>query len=136
MWTLLIFKSDSLKGEYYRNLNLENYEKWITNMFTPNFSQSSVIEIDNAYHHSVLVNSPTTSLTKKANMINWLANHSILCSVFTLNLEVYELIKQNKPAHKILKCNFAKTCTFRFTVSTVAYHPHLSPIEIIWAIVK
>ena len=49
----------------------------MTKMFILNLNKNSVIIMDNASYHNMQINASPTSLTKKADMINWLVDHDI-----------------------------------------------------------
>ena len=100
------------------------------------FNKNSVIVTDNASYHNVQINPPPTSLTKKADMINWLKNHYIPCSPSMLKPELYVLIKQNKPTYKTFKID-AILANHGHSVSRLPpYQPDFSLTELTLATVN
>ena len=44
----------SASGDYHGQMNHENFEKWLKEMFLPNIPSNSIIVMDNSPYHSVL----------------------------------------------------------------------------------
>lgn len=61
----LIFKSGTKFGDYHDEMNSTNYEKWLREKLIPNLPAKSVIVVDNASYHSVLLDPAPTSTLKK-----------------------------------------------------------------------
>jgi hypothetical protein len=76
---LLMWKANSNTGDYHSQMNFQNYEKWLREKLIPNLPPNSVIIIDNAPFHNVLLEQTPTSNSKKADIINWLSSHGIPC---------------------------------------------------------
>jgi len=58
----LQWKASQSTGDYHKNMNQKNYEKWVQEKLLPNLKPRSVLIIDNASYHNVKVNKvPTKS---------------------------------------------------------------------------
>ncbi|GBP24484.1 hypothetical protein EVAR_20808_1 [Eumeta japonica] len=68
----LTFKTGAKSDDYYDNMNLENYERWLRTKLIPNLPPNSVVVVDNASYHNKQLDAAPTSTTKKANMQTWL----------------------------------------------------------------
>ena len=71
------FKSGLKKGDYHRDMNYDNYKKWIKEQLIPNLNPNSVLVIDNAPYHNKQVNPVPTSSWKKQDMQKWLTDNGI-----------------------------------------------------------
>lgn len=49
---LMIFKSRQKSGDYYNDVNAENYKKWVKAELILNLTQYSVLIIDNDLYHN------------------------------------------------------------------------------------
>jgi transposase len=132
---LLMWKANSNTGDYHSQMNFQNYEKWLREKLIPNLPPNSVVVIDNAPYHNVLLERTPTSNNKKMDMINWISSHSIPCSDDMLNHSFIEKFKSTSPVLRN-----ALLTTFWPHGHTVLrlppYHPDLNPIEMIWSQVK
>jgi transposase len=58
----LIFVSSMKLGDYRDSMNGDNFEHWMLNQLFPNLKEPSVIIMDNARYHNVLLEKlPTQS---------------------------------------------------------------------------
>lgn len=133
---LLLFKSGTTSGDYHHDMNGDNYHKWVKTQLIPNLPPNSVVVIDNAPYHNVLMNKAPSSVSKKSDMTNWLAQHNIEFSDTLLKPQLYEIIKRHK--QQFIKYKF--DVDFENAGHTVLrlppYHPDLNPIELVWAKIK
>jgi hypothetical protein len=97
---LLIFKSNQTTEDYHKEMNSDNYLRWVQEKLIPNLPQNSVFVIDNAAYHNVLSEKCPTSSSRKEDMENWLLKNKIPFSGDLLKTELYTFIKQLKPRHK------------------------------------
>lgn len=133
---LLTFESGKKTGDYHKDMNFENYEKWIKNKLIPNIRPNSVIVVDNASYHNVEINRAPSSATKKADMIKWLVERGIPLTENLLKPELYDLIKQLKPKFKMYKIDAIMAEHGHSVLRLPPYHPDLNPIELIWSMLK
>ena len=73
----LIFKSNQSTGDYHREMNDDNFMRWVTEKLKPNLPEKSVLIIDNASYHNVVREKCPTTSTKKQEMQDWLRNNKI-----------------------------------------------------------
>lgn len=66
--TQLIYKASSSTGDYHREMNGENFRKWIEQRLLPNLDCPCDIVMDNASYHSVQKDRCPTSSTRKADI--------------------------------------------------------------------
>ena len=59
-------------GDYHHQMNGSVFEKWFRTQLIPNIPASSVIVMDNAPYHSVKIDNPPTTGSKKATITEWL----------------------------------------------------------------
>ena len=133
---LLIYKSQVKTGDFHKEMNTDNYVKWLRTMLIPNLPPNSVLVIDNAsYHNTQLERSPTSNSLKK-DMLDWLARYNIQYDERSTKTKLYDLILANKPAHKTYLIDQILTEHGHSILRLPPYHPDLNPIELIWGDVK
>lgn len=133
---LLIFKSGSTSGDYHKEMNSENYLKWLKQQLIPNLPPNSVVVVDNASYHNTTVDKNITSSTKKNEMQQWLNEKNIPFRGNMTKIELYNLIKSHKPAYKRFAADSLLASHGHSVLRLPPYHPELNPIETTWAIVK
>ncbi len=132
----LVFKASKKTGDYHTNMNWDNFSKWFQEKLLKNIPENSLIIMDNAPYHNVLVEE---AFPKKSHSVKrlreWLSNNEIPWSKDMLKSELFDLCSRfavkpeflidrivRKEGHSILR--------------TPPYHPELQPIETCWAVVK
>jgi hypothetical protein len=133
---LLLFPSGSKSGDYHADMNWTNFDKWTTDHLIPNLPPRSVLVIDNASYHNTKELRDPTMATRKGDMICWLKDRDIPVDEKMLKPEIYNLVKQNKPACPVYKLNMLLGQHGHTALRLPPYHPELNPIEKIWAQVK
>jgi hypothetical protein len=73
----LIFVAGTKSGDYHDSMNGENFEHWMSTQLLPNLEEPSVIMLDNASYHNVLVEKPPTQSWRKDEIIAWLQEKGI-----------------------------------------------------------
>ena len=131
----LVFQAKKRTGDYHGQMNWENFSKWFTEQLMPNIPPNSLIIMDNATYHTVLVNSTPTSNSSKEELRTWLSENDHTWTEDMLKAELFALCKQfvPPPECKIDKIAESQGHTI---LRTPPYHPELQPIETCWAIVK
>ncbi|XP_054276557.1 uncharacterized protein LOC128995564 [Macrosteles quadrilineatus] len=135
--TFLQWKASQSTGDYHKNMNTVNYEKWVQEKLLPNLKPRSVIIIDNASYHNVTLDKIPTKSSLKADMQAWLTQHNIDFTPTMFKAELLNLIQQNKPPTRysldeILEGNDSGHTVLRLP----PYHPDLNAIELIWSQIK
>ncbi|KAG8268245.1 hypothetical protein J6590_108454 [Homalodisca vitripennis] len=133
---LVMWQANHRKGDYHDNMNHENYKKWLTEKLIPNLPPRSVLIIDNASYHNVEIDKSPTSNSRKCDMQAWLLEKNIPYSHTMLKVELYEIIKANKPAYKRYVIDELLGEKGHVVLRLPPYHPELNAIEFIWAEVK
>jgi len=134
--TKLVFNASKKTGDYHTNMNWDNFSKWFKEKLLKNIPKNSIIIMDNAAYHNVLVEE---AFPKKSHSVKrlreWLSKNEIPWTEDMLKSELFELCSRlaakpeflidkiaNKEGHSILR--------------TPPYHPELQPIETCWGVVK
>lgn len=86
---LLVFRSNSQKEDYHGDMNGENFEKWATRKLIPNLPQNSVVVIDNAPYHNVLIDPPPNTNSRKALIQEWLVRKVIISLTNQISIFYY-----------------------------------------------
>lgn len=137
----LIFESKSKdeNGDYHKDMDSNEFEKWICDTVVPRFDKKSCIVMDNAPYHNVT--NPEDKVPKmymkKADIIAWLDKHDIDHSICKTKKQLLEVVNASE---------ISKTQVFRIDrylqdrghvpLRLPPYHPQLNPIELIWAEMK
>lgn len=134
--SLLIFKSGSTSGDYHKEMNSENYVKWLREKLIPNLPNNSVIVVDNASYHNATVEKTITLSNKKCELQQWLNEKNIFFSQSDTKVELYSKIKQHRPQFKQYVADTLLAAHGHTILRLPPYHPELNPIEKMWGIVK
>lgn len=111
--------------------------KWVQTQLIPNLPENSVLVVDNAAYHNVLVEKNVTSGSKKSEMIHWLQEKNIQFDESLTKPELYDIIQQNKFRFPVrYKLDELMESHGHSVLRLPPYHPELNPIEKIWATVK
>lgn len=65
---LLIYKASQSTGDYHKEMNSLNFNKWMSEKLLPNLQGPSAIVLDNASYHSVQTEKAPSSNTRKADI--------------------------------------------------------------------
>lgn len=122
-------------ADYHHDMNAANFNKWLQEKLLPNLNEPSIIVMDNASYHSVIVNKPPTTQTRKSEIRGWLTFNGIAFEEYHTKAELLFFVKQNTPqpvyeADEILRQNGHEV------LRLPPYHCDLNPIELIWSLAK
>lgn len=82
-------------------MNGDCFKNWFeTLLLLPNIQKNSVIVMDNAPYHSVLLEKTPTDAWRKAEIYNWLTCHNIAASPDMLKQDLYDMVKQHRKNKK------------------------------------
>lgn len=132
----LTFNASRKSGDYHSNLNWEIFSRWFQDQLLPNIPRDSLIILDNAAYHNVLMEE---TFPKKSDTVrklkSWLDHNEIPWTKDMLKPELYQLCLRlaPKPEYRLDQIAAKYDCTI---LRTPPYHPELQPIETCWAIVK
>ncbi|XP_063533653.1 uncharacterized protein LOC134743952 [Cydia strobilella] len=126
---LLVYKSTDTTGDYHKEMNSENYEKWVKNQLIPNLPTNSVLVVDNAPYHNKYTEKLPNSNTREQDMIDWLTTHNI-------PVDPNEAPLQYKHEHIQYSIDKILAEHGHSVLRLPPYHPDFNPIENIWAQLK
>jgi len=132
----LVFQAKRKTGDYHDQMNWDNFSKWFIHQLLPNIPKNSLIVMDNASYHNVLVDDafPTSSILKQ-ELRDWLTAHHYDWTDDMLKAELFALCKEFAPTPQFKLDQIVKD--YGHTIlRTPPYHPELQPIETCWAVVK
>jgi len=132
----LVFKASKKTGDYHTNMNWDNFSKWFQEKLLKNIPKNSLIIMDNAPYHNILVEEafPRKSHSVK-RLREWLSNNEIPWTKDMLKSELFDLCARFAPKPEFLIDRIARK-EGHSILRTPPYHPELQPIETCWAIVK
>lgn len=131
----LIFASKSNTSDYHGEMNSDTFTKWISEQLIPNLQQPTLIIMDNAPYHSVVLNKEPSSSWNKAAIMEWLRNNQIHFNANTSKLELYSIVKRNKK-EKVYKIDELVREHGHEVLRLPPYHCEFNAIELVWADVK
>ncbi|KAH9640368.1 hypothetical protein HF086_003054 [Spodoptera exigua] len=122
-------------ADYHHNMNAVNFNKWLREKLIPNLNEPSVIVMDNASYHSIIVNKAPTSQNRKNDIREWLTLNNILFEDYHRKAELRCFVNRNTPgpvyeADELLKENGHEV------LRLPPYHCDLNAIELIWSLAK
>ncbi|CAH2010038.1 unnamed protein product [Acanthoscelides obtectus] len=130
----LIFVSKK-GGDYHDEMNANCFESWFQGVLQ-RVEPNSVIVMDNASYHSRRAERVPTMGSRKSDMQQSLREKGIPFDDSCVKAELYETIKQHKPANiSYVTDEMARQCGVT-VLRLPPYHCELNPIELIWAQVK
>lgn len=133
----LVFVGQHKDGDYHSEMNSKLFLDWFENTLCISLDGPSVIILDNASYHNTKVESswcPNMN-TRKDAMLDWLHKRNIQHSAIMTKVQLYELIKRNKPPIYYKTDDIAHKYG-HLVLRTPVKHCILNPIELIWAQVK
>jgi hypothetical protein len=132
----LVFEAAKRTGDYHGQMNWENFSTWFAEQLLPHIPVRSLIILDNAPYHNVLVEDGVpTPQSRKEQLCAWLTRNAIPWTPDMLKPELYALCKKFAPAPAFRLDQFAEAAGHSI-LRTPQYHPELQPIETCWGIVK
>jgi len=123
----LVFKASKKTGDYHANMNWNNFSGWFQEKLLNNIPENSLIIMDNAAYHNVLVEE---SFPKKSHSVKrlreWLSNNKIPWSKDMLKSELFKLCSSLATKPEFLIDNIARKHGHS-VLRTPPYHPELQP---------
>ena len=101
----LVFRSKKHTGDYHDEMNGDHFLDWFENNLLKNNPQRSVIVLDNAPYHNVVLEKVPTKSSKKAVMQEWLTAKNIPFETTDLKAELFAKISDAAPNRKLYKTN-------------------------------
>jgi hypothetical protein len=132
----VVFEAAKRTGDYPGQLNWEKFSTWFSGQLLPPIPSHSLILLDNAPYHNVLVEEAfPTPKSRKEQLCAWLTRNNIPWTPDTLKPELYDLCKKCAPAPEYRLDQLAEASGHSL-LRTPHYPPELQPIETCWGIVK
>ncbi len=132
----LVFKASKKTGDYHTNMNWDNFSKWFQEKLLKNIPKNSIIIMDNAAYHNVLVEE---AFPKKSHSVRklreWLSKNTIPWTEDMLKSELFDLCSRLTTTPEFLIDRIANKEGYSI-LRTPPYHPELQPIETCWGVVK
>ncbi len=132
----LIFKSKSNDehGDYHKDMDSVEFNKWIKLKIVPSFTKKSCLVMDNASYHNVTDDEDKIP-TRKKDIREWLVKKGV---PFTQSMLRPELLLLAKAQKRYISFHIDKYLESKghFCLRLPPYHPQLNPIELVWAEVK
>ena len=132
----LIFRTNAKSSDYHSEMTAAVFRNWFTGQFLPYIEPHSIIIMDNASIHSIIVDKAPSSNTKKADIMSWLSNKNIPHTSSQTRAELLQLVKQFKPIRNTYEIDNIASEHGHRVVRLPPYHCHYNPIELIWSQVK
>lgn len=131
----LIFPSKSTTGDYHGDMNSELFKQWTMEKLIPNLEEPSLVILDNAPYHSVVLNKPPNTSSKKSEIIEWLQDNQINYATEMSKVELLQLVKihskeKNYEIDELLRKSGHEV------LRLPPYHCDFNAIELIWAKTK
>ncbi|XP_063536849.1 uncharacterized protein LOC134746410 [Cydia strobilella] len=132
----LLYQANTLSGDEYAKKNFEFYQKWLDEKLLPNLPDGSVIVLDNTSFDNIFVETLPTMHADKSQMEAWLSSKNIPFEANLCQIELYDLIRQQKSAFTTYKIDtYIKSKGFE-VLRLPPHHPELNAIFNIWDTVK
>ena len=131
----LIFKAESESGDYHKEMNADNFYRWVREKLIPNLPAKYVVIINNAAYHTIQIDRCPTAATRKAGIQAWMNRHHVAFTSDMFKPELLQLCKKNKPSPPYVLDNLLREYGHD-CLRLPAYHAYLNPIELIWAKIK
>ena len=132
----LVFEATKRTGDSHGQMHWENFSTWFAEQLLPHIPARSLIILDNAPYHNVLVEDAVpTPQSRKEQLCAWLTRNAIPWTPDMLKPELYALCKKFAPAPTFRLDQLAEAAGHSI-LRTPQYHPELQPIETCWGIVK
>ncbi|KAI4467863.1 hypothetical protein MML48_2g00015386 [Holotrichia oblita] len=85
----LMFASNNKLADYHASMNSTKLEQWETTQLFPNIPEKSLILMDNAPYHSVVLNKAPTIASRKQTIMDWLHENN---ANFSTDLTKYQFL--------------------------------------------
>lgn len=131
----LLFATKSLKEDYHGEMNSGTFKKWLINHLINNLDEPSLIIMDNAPYHSVLIEKNPSSSWKKADIIEWLNTNSIKHDPTSFKTELLVLAKSHRKEKRYEVDELLRSYGHD-VLRLPPYHCEFNAIELIWAHAK
>ena len=131
----LTFKAESESVDYLKEMNADNFFKWVRDRLMPKLLAKSVVIIDNAPFHNIHIDKCPTTATRKTDIKVWMNQDNFAFTHDMFKPELLQLCRQNKPSQSYVLDNLLRVHGHE-CLRLLAYHADLIALELIWGIMK
>lgn len=131
----LIFATKSKLADYHGDMNGDLFIQWIKEKLVPNLEEPSLIIMDNAPYHSVLLEKQPQSSWTKAQIVEWLESNNIPVEGNMFKAELLTLAKSHSRAKRYVVDEYLQEHGHD-VLRLPPYHCQFNAIELIWAQAK
>lgn len=132
---MFISKTKS-SDDYHNDMNSQVFTEWFLEKFLPFLKPNSVIVMDNAKYHSVILNKCPNTQSKKGDILKWLKDSKIPHDETLTRAELLEIVKLHKPQKVQYELDTAAAVGGHTVVRLPPYFCQYNPIELVWSQVK
>ncbi|XP_077488018.1 uncharacterized protein LOC144098926 [Amblyomma americanum] len=123
-------------ADYHSEMDGKYFEEWFSSKLLPNIPNSSIIVMDNAPYHSVALEKPLTTSTRKIEIQAWLTRKGIFWSTDMVRAELLDLCKRTTSGHTVYAIDTLAAKHGHEVLRLPPYHCEFNPIEQVWSMVK
>lgn len=131
----LIFGTKSKLADYHGDMNGDIFIKWVKEKLVPNLEEPSLIVMDNAPYHSVLIEKQPQTSWRKADIIEWLQLNNIPLGDAKFKAEFLHLAKCNEKPKQYVVDEYLRQHGHE-VLRLPPYHCQFNAIELVWAQTK
>lgn len=128
----LLFASKSQKEDYHGEMNGEMFAKWVKDQLINNLEEPSLIVMDNAPYHSMLIEKQPTSAWTKGSIISFLTENNIPFDKNLFKSELLVIAKRNTKPKRYVIDELLRHHGHE-VLRLPPYHCEFNAIEMIWA---
>lgn len=129
----LVFRANvkSFDEDYHSQMNSTIFKDWFINSVLKLLDEPSVIVMDNASYHSVLLEKCPTTNYKKSEIVEWLDKKHVQYPPNLTKVELLKIANKHKPPEKIFELDQIALEHGHEVVRLPPYHCQYNPIELI-----
>ncbi|XP_063237876.1 uncharacterized protein LOC134539624 [Bacillus rossius redtenbacheri] len=132
----VVYKASATVGDYHRQMNSVNFEKWLSEKVLPNLPPASIVVMDNAPYHSKQVDKPPSKYDVKREIVGWLNRNGVECNVTMSKTELLDLLDRHRPQTKRFRVDHLLATQGHRVIRLPPYMCELNAIELAWAKLK
>ena len=100
--------SKTKSADYHDEMNGKHFTEWFEKQLLPNIPPQSVIILDNAPYHNVVVEKIPTKSSRKGDMQEWLRRHEIEIDSKDLKKDLFEKIQKEASQKRFVVDDLAR----------------------------
>lgn len=131
----LIYSTSSKLADYHGDMNGDIFMKWVSEKLVPNLEEPSLIIMDNASYHTMLIEKQPKASWTKAAIIQWLKYKNIPMETNLFKAELLALAKEHAQTEQYVVDEYLREHGHD-VLRLPPYHCQFNAIEMIWAQAK